>query len=133
MRNYVEVEKRVFIGEFANWVGNRSNTKRPSVNLLFFTRPNRFQDVDPEAGCDMKVGLWSHNLMSGVVRVKRHDATSESVVGRRTKLLNGFVGTPLAGRFTASLPGRGHQTTGDATRQARFSREAVPPMGVCGL
>ena len=38
----------------------------------------------------MWVGLWSHNLMSGVVRDKSHDATRESVVGRRTKLLNGL-------------------------------------------
>jgi hypothetical protein len=91
MRNYVVIEKRVFIGKYAKWIGNRSNTKRPGVNLLFFTRPKRFQDVDPEAGCDMQVGLWSHNLMSGVVRDKSHAATSESVVGRRTKLLNGFA------------------------------------------
>jgi len=57
MRNYVEVEKHVFIGEFSNWFANRSNTKRPGVIFSFFTRPTRFCNVDPEAGCDRKVGF----------------------------------------------------------------------------
>ncbi len=93
MRNYVEVEKRMFIGEIANRVGNPSNTKRPGVNVQFFTRPTQFCNADPEAGCDVKAGFnyRSHNLMSGVVREQSHDATSESVVGRRTELLNGFI------------------------------------------
>ncbi len=93
MRNYVEVQMGVFIGDFTNGVWNRNNTKMPGVNSLFFTRPKRFQDVDPEAGCDVNVGFnyRSHNLMIGVVREQCHDATSESVVGRRAELLNGFI------------------------------------------
>ena len=80
----------------------------------------------------MWVGLWSHNLMSGVVRDKSHDATRESVVGRRTKLLNGLQKAPLAGRFTASLPGRVHPITCDVTVQESFSREAGPPRWIVG-
>lgn len=71
--------------------------------------------------------------MNGVVRAKRRVATSESVVGRRTKLLNGLQAAPLAGRPTTSLPGRAHRTTRDGTVQASFSTEAVLPKGVCGL
>jgi hypothetical protein len=76
----------------------------------------------------MKVGLWSHNLMSGVVREPSHAATSDSVVGRRAKLLNGFIKNNhwQAG---LQLPFRvaHHPTTCDAAWQASFSSEAVQP------
>ena len=44
-------------------------------------------NVDPEAGCDVKVGLKPQSHERGRARTKRA-ATSESVVGRRTKLCN---------------------------------------------
>ena len=66
----------------------------------------------------MKVGLWSHNLMSGVIRVKRHDATSESVVGRRAKLLNGFV-VEHHWQAGLQLPFRAATIEPSATRQGK--------------
>jgi hypothetical protein len=123
MRNYAETGKRVFIGKFAIAGWNASNTKRPGVNSYFFTRPKRFRNVDPEAGCDVKVGLEarlrSHNLMIGVVRDQSHDATSESVVGRRAKLLNGFVentsGRP-AYNFPSGSASYNHQRCSEARK-----------------
>jgi hypothetical protein len=99
MRNYVEMEKCMFAGVFVFSAANAGNTKRPGVMFDFFTRPTWFKNVDPEAGCDVKVGLESHNLMSGVVRALGHVATSESGVRRRTKLTNGLqlstIGRPV--------------------------------------
>ena len=120
MRNYVEIERRGFIGESANGVGNWRNTKRPGAKLFFFTRPTRVQDVGPEAGCDVKVGFnnRSHNLMSGVVRGPSHDATSESVGGRRAKLLNGF-GVEHQWQAGLQLPFRATPIESPATRQCK--------------
>src|SRR5208282_955274 len=90
MRNYVETEKCLFAGVFIFSAANVDNTKRPDVILQFITRPIRHRNVDPEAGCDVKVGLKPQSHERDRSRVKR-DATSETVVGRRTELLNGFV------------------------------------------
>lgn len=57
LRNSVETGKRVFVGEFAKSGGNQGNSKRPGVIFHFFTRLRRFQDGDPEAGCDVKDGF----------------------------------------------------------------------------
>jgi hypothetical protein len=108
MRNYVEVEKCVFIGEFANGVWNRSNRKRPGVIFHFFTRPTRFQNGDPEAGCDVKVGfLEPQSHERGRAHTGRA-AIRDSVVGRRAKLLNGFkentIGRPAYNFPSGSRP-----------------------------
>jgi len=90
MRNYVETEKCLFGGDFIFSAANVDNTKKPGVIFRFFTRPTQYQNVDPEAGCNVKVGLKPQFHERGRSRVKR-DATSESVVGRRAELLNGFI------------------------------------------
>lgn len=102
MRNYAETEKCLFAGDFLFSVADADNTKRPDVIVQFFTRPTRYQNVDPEAGCDVKVGLKPQSHDRGRSRTSR-DATSESVVGRRTKLLNGFVRN-TSGRPVYSFP-----------------------------
>ena len=102
MRNYVETEKCLFAGVFIFWAANVDNTKRPDVILQFITRPIRHRNVDPEAGCDVKVGLKPQSHERDRSRVKR-DATSETVVGRRTELLNGFVWN-ISGRPVYNFP-----------------------------
>ena len=81
----------MFAGVFVFSAANAGNTKRPGVMFDFFTRPTWFKNVDPEAGCDVKVGLESHNLMSGVVRALGHVATSES--GAAGSLLTSMIGS----------------------------------------
>jgi hypothetical protein len=90
LRNSVETGKRVFVGKSANWGGDQGNTKRPDVIAHFFTRPQRFQDFDPEAGCDVKVGFCEPQSLDRGRSHPRRDATSNAVVGRRAKPLNGF-------------------------------------------
>lgn len=98
LRNNVEMEKCLFAGDFLFSVADADNTIGPGVILQFFTRPTRHQNVDPEAGCEVKVGSKPQSHDRGRSRTRR-DATSESVVGPRTKLLSGLQSAPLAGRF----------------------------------
>jgi hypothetical protein len=117
MRNYVELAKRVFVGDFAISAANVANTKRPGVIFQFFTRPSRYQNGAPEAGCDVKVGFAeppSHERG----RPQRCAATSESIVGRSAKRLNGFVVEP---RWQADLqlPFRVANTESAAIRQGK--------------
>jgi hypothetical protein len=71
----------------------------------------------------VKVGwearLRSHNLTSGVVRTQRRDATRESVVGRRAKLLNGFLknaSSRPAYNFPSGPAPSNHRRYGDARK-----------------
>jgi hypothetical protein len=118
MRNYVEMEKCLFAGGFVFSTADADNTKRPGVIFDFFTRPTRIKNVDPEAGCDVKVGLESHNLMNGVVRAQGHVATSESVVRRRTKLTNGLQLSTI-GRPVYNFPSGSGLIQSPATRQGK--------------
>lgn len=58
--------------------------------FYFFTGPKLFQDVDLEAGCDVKVGFCEPQSLDRGPARQRREATSDAVVGRRAKLLNGF-------------------------------------------
>ena len=60
------------------------------MNFKFFTRPQRIQDDGPEAGCDVKVDFSEPQSLDRGPSRPRREATSDAVVGRRAKLLNGF-------------------------------------------
>lgn len=117
MRNNVKTEKCLFAGDFLISIGDADNTKRPGVILQFFTRPTRYQNVDSEAGCDVKVGLKPQSHDRGRSRTRR-DATSESVVGRRTKLTNGLQLSTI-GRPVYNFPSGSGLIQSPATRQSK--------------
>jgi hypothetical protein len=118
MRNYVELEKRVFVGNFVFSVANVANTKRPGVIFQFFTRPSRSQNDDPEAGCDVKVGFSEPQSHERGRPHPRCVATSELVVGRRAKLLKRVQGEHQW-QAGLQLPFRVANIESSATRQGK--------------
>ncbi len=133
MRNYAEPEKRVFVGNLVFSIFNEDNTKKPGVNVQFFTRPKRFQNGEPEAGCDVKVGFSEPQSHERGRSHQRCAATGESVVGRRAKLLNGFnkntIGRP-AYNFPSGSRSSNHRRR---TNASQFLPRSGATKVVCGL
>jgi hypothetical protein len=133
LRNSDETGKRVFVGKSANWGGDLGNTKRPGVIFHFFTRLKRYQDGDPEAGCDVKVGFCEPQSLDRGPSRQRREATSDAVVGRRAKLLIGF--SEYHWQAGLQLPFRAVTSEPPATpkRKPSFSGETDRPTKSGGL
>jgi len=90
--------------------------------------------VEPESG--RRIQTQVINLVNGVVPcpLRIADATNDRVGAYGTKLLNGFVKTPVAGRSTASLPVRAQFTSTARTWQAlKFLPRKGRPKAVSSL
>ena len=57
MRNYVESEERIFIGEFAETDVNRSNTKRPGVFFPFSRGQRDFEMLTRRRAATCRLAL----------------------------------------------------------------------------
>lgn len=106
---------------FGGWKSEQ-HKKADVVFSKLSTRPAALNQVEePEAG--RKIQTQMINLVIGVVPCPSRitHAASDRVGSCGTKLLNGFLKSPVAGRSTASLPVRAQFTTAPQLRQAPVS------------